>query len=112
MADPWNYAELEELIARCEYREWKLRVEPRLHGGMLVIRLKDTDNYNPEQQTIVHHTFPLPPAPNMKGRWQRWLFEQILLVERHEACEQFMVDGKMPFDPHAHDSPYTIREAG
>lgn len=40
----------------------------------------------------------------------RWAFDQLLLVERHEAGEFFTVDGARPFFPHhqLEGSPYVL----
>jgi hypothetical protein len=63
----------------------------------------------------VHHYMPVPPASYDKRSWQRWLFEQILLVERHEAAEFFQLsNGDRPYAP-SHgpgNDPYIIRELG
>ncbi len=55
---------------------------------------------------------PVPPAAYNERSWKRWLFEQILLVERHEAAEFFQVDGDRPFAPYHHDGndPYIVFE--
>jgi hypothetical protein len=62
----------------------------------------------------VHHYMPIPPASYDRRSWQRWLFEQCLLVERHEACEFFCVGGEYPYAP-SHgpgNDPYIVREVG
>jgi hypothetical protein len=47
----------------------------------------------------VQHSMPVPPAAFDRRSWQRWLLDQVLLVERHEACEFFQIDGKRPYAP-------------
>ena len=60
------------------------------------------------------HYFPVPPAAYDVRSWRRWLLEQVLLVERHEACEFFQLAGDRPYAP-SHgpgNDPYLIRELG
>lgn len=62
----------------------------------------------------VHHYFPVPPAAYDARAWRRWLFEQLVLVETHEAMEFFQVGGDRPYAP-SHgpgNNPYTVREIG
>ena len=42
---------------------------------------------------------PVPPAAYNRRSWQRWLFEQCLLGERHEAMEFFTISGEHPYAP-------------
>ena len=58
----------------------------------------------------VHHYMPVPPAAYDRRSWQHWLLEQCLLVERHEACEFFTVDGDKPYAPNhgPGNTPYMI----
>jgi hypothetical protein len=48
---------------------------------------------------MVRHLFPVPPAAYNRDSWQRWLFERLLEVERHEAMEFFQIDGTKPYAP-------------
>lgn len=83
-------------------------------GLTLVIRIDCTDSYHPERIRSVLHYMLVPPAAFDGRSWRRWLFEQILLVERHEAMEFFTVDGAKPFAP-SHgpgNDPYMLREVG
>lgn len=62
----------------------------------------------------VNHYLPVPPAAYDERSWRRWLLDQVLLVERHEACEFFEVDGERSYAP-SHgpgNDPYIIREVG
>lgn len=83
-------------------------------GLTLTIQITTPDAYHPEQLRSVLHYFPVPPAAYDARSWQRWLLEQVLLVERHEACEFFQVGGVRPYAP-SHgpgNDPYLIREVG
>lgn len=72
--------------------------------------------YHPEQgqHYAVHHYMIVPAAAYDYRSWRRWVFEQIVLVETHEAMEFFQVDGDHPFAP-SHgpgNDPYLLREIG
>jgi len=69
-------------------------------GLTLCILITTPDSYHPEELRRVMHYMPVPPAAFDRRSWRRWLFEQILLVERHECCEFFQVDGARPYAPH------------
>lgn len=74
------------------------------------------NSYHPDDGETyrVHHYMPVPPAAYDRRSWQRWLFEQCLLVERHEAMEFFQIDGVRPYAP-SHgpgNDPYIVREIG
>ncbi len=55
---------------------------------------------------------PVPPASYNKRSWQRWLFDQILLVERHETMEFFTIDEEKPYSPNhgPGNDPYIVAE--
>lgn len=62
----------------------------------------------------VQHLMPVPPAAYDVRSWRRWLFDQIGLVDRHELCEFFEIDGVKTYAP-SHgpgNDPYLIREVG
>lgn len=83
-------------------------------GLTLIINIRTQDSYNPDLPITVSHYMLVPPAAYDMRSWRRWLLDQILLVERHEACEFFMVDDDKPYAPHhqpGHD-PYTVYEYG
>jgi hypothetical protein len=108
------------LVGRLKYRkDWRFRVEDIDRGqgsaGLtLVITILCADTYNPDEPMCVNHYMIVPPAAFNAVSWRRWLFEQILLVERHEACEFFQIDDDRPYAPnHAPgNDPYVVFEAG
>lgn len=85
-------------------------------GMTLDIVTSGYNSYHPErgQTYAVHHYMPVPPAAYDKRSWQRWLLDQILLIERHEACEFFEIDGQRPYAPHhgPGNDPYIIFDHG
>jgi hypothetical protein len=100
---------LEELVKKLVYRPgWRVWLDPDLvrgqgsRGTTLVIQTCGYDSYHPEKgQTYrVNHYMPVPPAAYDERSWRRWLFEQFLLVERHECMEFCCIDGKRPYAPH------------
>jgi hypothetical protein len=112
---------LAALVERLTYRAgWRfaLRDLDRGQGSAgltLVITTLTTNSYHPEQADYrVNHYMPVPPAAYDERSWRRWLFGQVLLVERHEAMEFFQVGDDKPFAPsHGHgQDPYLVREIG
>jgi hypothetical protein len=90
-------AGLAELVRQVRYRPgWRFRLEDIDRGqgskGLtLIITTCGYDAYHPEQgeNYRVNHYMPVPPAAYDNRSWRRWLFEQCLLVERHECMEFF-----------------------
>ena len=110
--------ELAALVGALAYKPgWSFRLEDKDRGqgstGLtLVIIATSVDSYNPGEPIRVWHYMPVPPASYNERSWQRWLFEQILLVERHEAAEFFMIGTHRPYAPlHGPgNDPYLIAE--
>jgi len=120
--------ELAELVAKLDYKHrdgWDARlldverdhadVHSGAAGGLtLIITRQGPDTYHPERVIRVAHYFPVPAATYDRRSWQRWLFERILDVEKHEAMEFFVIDGERPYAP-SHgpgNDPYIVREVG
>lgn len=100
---------LAELVKNCRYRfGWTVRLYTNLDRGQgsegttLVITTLGYDSYHLEngENYRVNHYMPVPPAAYDERSWKRWLFEQFLLVERHECMEFFCIGGKRPYAPH------------
>jgi hypothetical protein len=111
---------LADLIERMRYRPgWTFRLHDLDRGqgsaGLtLVITVDTVNSYPPYEPMAVAHYMPVPPASYDGRSWQRWLFDQCLLVDRHEACEFFEVGGEKPYAP-SHgpgNDPYLVREVG
>ncbi|HWU22987.1 MAG TPA: hypothetical protein VN088_15735 [Nocardioides sp.] len=110
-----------DLVDRLRYRAgWRFALADLDRGqgsaGLtLVITTLGTNSYHPEQTDYrVNHYMPVPPAAYDERSWRRWLFEQLLLVERHEAMEFFQVGDDRPYAP-SHgfgQDPYIVRELG
>jgi len=92
-------------------------------GLTLIITTLGYNSYHPDQGETyrVNHYMPVPPAAFDHRSWQRWLFDQCLLVERHEAMEFFTIHDSpgsehfvKPYAP-SHgpgNDPYIVREIG
>ena len=83
-------------------------------GLTLNILITTPDSYAPERTRRVAHYMIVPAAAYDERAWIRWLLDQILLVEQHEACEFFKIDDKRPFSPNHGPgrNPYSIIEKG
>lgn len=85
-------------------------------GLTLVVKSRTFNSYHPEEGNTyeVHHYRPVPPATYDMRSWRRWLLDEIVTIEQHEACEFFQIDGERPYAP-SHgpgNNPYMIREVG
>lgn len=60
----------------------------------------------------VLHLMPVLPAAYDEESWIRWILEQILLVEQHEALEFFRIDGDQHYFPEHGPgrNPYSIAQ--
>lgn len=112
--------ELVDLVHALSYKEqWHFALEhlDRGQGSVgltLIITITTPNSYNTAQTRRVAHYMIVPAAAFDRRSWQRWLLDQILLVERHEACEFFEIGGAKPYAP-SHgpgNDPYLIRELG
>ena len=94
---------LKYLVDRLSYRPgWTFRLAhidrgQGSKGLTLVITTLGYDSYNPQHGETyrVNHYMLVPPAAFDARSWQNWLFEQLLLIEKHECMEFFTI----------HDSP-------
>lgn len=70
-------------------------------GLTLVITTLGYDSYHVDEGETyrVNHYMPVPPAAYNEASWRMWLFEQVCLVERHEAMEFFQISGERPYAP-------------
>lgn len=113
---------LKELVDAMEYRpNWEFSLEHVDRGqGSAGLTLKvltaGLNTYHPERGETyrVWHYMPVPPAAYDRRSWQRWLLEQLLLIERHETCEFFQIAGERPYAPHhgPGNDPYIVFDHG
>lgn len=94
-----------DLVADLRYKAgWTFSLEDRDRGqgcrGLTLCILIDTPGaYDPGRRRQVMHYMPVPAAAYDRQSWRRWLLEQVLLVERHEACEFFQIGNGRPYAP-------------
>lgn len=89
--------ELRELVDSLVYRPgWFFSLEhvnrgQGSRGLTLVVTTQGYDAYHVDRgdNYRVSHYMPVPPAAYNGASWRMWLFEQLLLVEKHEAMEFF-----------------------
>jgi hypothetical protein len=120
-AAPWP-AELEDLVERARWTiaDWTFRLVDDLdrsqgsEGLTLEIGITCDDAYHAGRSRSVVHYFAVPPASYNRRTWQRWLFDQCVEVQTHEAMEGFTIDDEHPFAPHhgPGNDPYTVFEHG
>ena len=116
---PWPTT-LEMLVSRLVYKPgwtFSLRHIDRGQASVgltLVVRTMNPDSYHPEEHKPVLHYMIVPAACYDERSWRRWLLEQLFLIERHEACEFFQIDGERPYAPHhgPGNDPYIVFEHG
>lgn len=65
-------------------------------GLTLCVHITTPDSYNQEQMRGVMHYFIVPAAAYDLRSWRRWLFDQIVLIERHEAMEFYRFEYETP----------------
>jgi hypothetical protein len=117
-SSPWP-TDLEDLVSKCRYRAhegWTVRLASDLprdqatdengvvtgevigHGATLVITTKGYDSYHPERgwNYRTQHFFIVPAATYNRDAWCRWLFDQFVKVETHEAMEHFVIRHRTP----------------
>lgn len=111
---------LDDLVAALAYKpRWRFTLDhldrgQGSEGLTLCILITTPDSYRPEHLRSVMHYMIVPAASFDQRSWRRWLLDQILLVERHEACEFFQIGGERPYAP-SHgpgNDPYLVREIG
>jgi hypothetical protein len=112
---------LRELVAALSYRPgWTFSLVDGFDRGQgcsgltLIILVVAPDSYDHARTVRVQHFMPVPGAAYDLRSWRRWLLDQILLVEQHEACEYFKIGDARPYAPnHAPGrDPWTIVETG
>jgi hypothetical protein len=111
--------ELADLVEKCTYRpEWQVYLASNYDRGQgsagltLIVLVHDHNSYPPHDPISVQHLFPVPPAAYNRASWQHWLFDQLVLVEQHEAMEWFEIDGVKPYAPNhgPGEDPYIVHD--
>jgi hypothetical protein len=108
---------LQRLVPRVSYKPgWSFELHEIDRGqgcGGLTLCIGATvpNSVSPGEDTKILHLMPVLPAAYDEESWMLWIFEQIEMVEHHEAMEFFRVDGEAPyFSEHAPGrNPYALR---
>ena len=107
---------LEMIVSDVDYKDWALNLgvyEREVGGEGLTLRIRfpaadssqDCEICAPPEVIFWIHDFEVPARTLDDEHWQRWIFECIMLAERHESMEAFRVAGHRVFYPaHAVDA--------
>jgi len=101
---PWP-DELEQVVKELEYKPgwvFELKDMAREDGcsGLCLVIVMDTRNsYPPHGALHLKAVFSVPAETYDFDSWRDWVLQQILLLERHEASENFIVAGRRPYAP-------------
>lgn len=111
---------LAQVVSEITYKDgWTLRLDyierpteqyTGSEGLTLRIHAVVPNSVKPGQVTYVEHWMAVPPTSWARDAWVRWVLDQIILVETHEAMEFYSVGGFKPYFP-AHGpgrDPYEI----
>jgi hypothetical protein len=105
---------LQEIVDIMEYRPgWRFKLEhiqrddpTAEHSGAegltFIVITMGYDTYHPErgEHYGVYHYFVVPAATYNRESWLRWVLDQLVKVETHEACEFFrLVPETVPGEP-------------
>lgn len=103
---PYNLA---EIVGGIAYKDWSFTLdfyerEVCGEGLTLRIRFQAPDNCDPEGRVVfLIHDFEVPARILDDESWQEWVFDCIMLAERHESMELFTVNSQRVFFP-MHDA--------
>lgn len=111
---------LAQVVSDVAYKEgWSVRLDyierpTEQYAGSkgLTLRISAAvpNSVRPGEMTYVEHWMAVPPTSWGRETWVRWVLDQIILVETHEAMEFYAVSGHKPYFP-AHGpgrDPYEI----
>lgn len=100
---------LKLIIADVAYRDWAFTLdfyEREVGGAGLTLRIRfpAPDNCDPNGAIVfLIHDFEVPARTLDDASWQEWVFDCIMLANRHEAMEEFRAGGQQVFWP-AHNA--------
>lgn len=95
---------LKAIVNDMTYKDWAFTLDfyEREVGGeglTLRIRFPAEDHTTPGVVVFLIHDFEVPARMLDAPSWQRWVFDCIMLAERHESMELFRVHGHPVFFP-------------
>ena len=102
-------AALASVVAQVAYKDgWRVWLaymkRPTEHyagseGLTLCISATVPDSTRPGEATHVEHWMAVPPTSWERPTWERWVLDQLILVETHEAMEFYSVGGHKCYFP-------------
>lgn len=95
---------LQVIVEGTTYKDWSFTLDfyEREVGGeglTLRIRFQAEDHATPGVTVFLIHDFEVPARVLDHESWQRWVFDCIMLAERHESMELFKIGGCAVFFP-------------
>lgn len=109
-ADQGGVARVASLVSRLAYKPgWALKIGGP-GGRYLCVFATTPDSDDATRTRTTQHMFEIPDGLDGDHAAARWIFDCLLLAERHEAGEFFTLAGHRPFYPHHQDegSPYDL----
>ena len=96
----WTFT-LTDMARDTDGDPWDANSKPLAGGLTLDIVSCTYDSYHPERGNHyrVHHYRIVPAATYNRRSWLRWIMDEIVKIESHEAAEFLQVDGVRPFAP-------------
>jgi len=96
--------DLVQAVGGVTYKDWSFTIDyyEREVGGeglTLRIRFQAEDHATPGVAVFLIHDFEVPARILDMPSWQRWVFDAIMLAERHESMEEFKINGQPVFFP-------------
>lgn len=107
-SEMWQRAPYPDYLRICventSYKDWAFTLDyyEREVGGeglTLRIRFQAEDHATPGVAVFLIHDFEVPARVLDRPSWERWVFDCIMLAERHESMELFKVYDKPVFFP-------------
>lgn len=96
---------LENIVHNVRYCGWSFTLDTYVRevggeGLTLRIRFPAADTNEPDGPVVFWiHDFEVPARTLDTESWQKWVFDCIMLVHRHEAMEEFRIGEHQVFFP-------------
>lgn len=95
---------LQGIVEVLTYKDWSFTLDfyEREVGGeglTLRIRFQAEDHATPGVTVFLIHDFEVPSRVLDYPSWTKWVFDCVMLAERHESMELFKVNGAAVFFP-------------
>lgn len=93
-------------------KHWSFRLHDEDGAKRFVVRIRGTNNYEPDEPFIVDHFHPVPITTFNEKTWRRWVFDKCRATMNHELGELIRWGEERPFSPlHGPgEDPYVVVE--